>query len=795
MREGAEGMQTYTTERTGEKTVHCILRFSPGTDIPFAEGVQFKPKDMYMAQARCGIACNKLRQIFQREDFVIQEYMQKSRLLTEEINKIKNEYAALQIQSRKMEKYDQNKTDNTVKVQKVRSMWTLIMEMLTSVKNEKEIVDSVLKDFTSPDILDGNNAVFSVPGLLVSRLTGDTDECFSGKTYEAEKGNYLLVIKLLNESLRALRDEHFQSELKQQLQVIENSVLFHDTSVNAGEAKSYICYRLEEYSESVNASISRKQEDWEAKWKSFLGQCPFNVIWNNNPVSSYIETDFHAKVHSWLLEKTFVLTVKIASDISGADEVFNEEDDKPLETVVDKSRTSPGRVSSVPLELSEAFENRDVLTEKILKKEKDELNMPVVLEDESPPVIQRESPVKKDDRLQYAREQLAEEVAKAVMSDLPQTGEEKGMALEDLINILAFDPFITRKEIPRTPENLLTGIRSSWRKSIQTDGLSDTEQAPAEVVIEEAPVDATSTMQKAADPTFVSPAPDFDRSLSERKSQLSSTEFRLQEEMTTGHTSESPVSKSSGVRESEQTEEQETKWSVSNKSLVEEPEEMSLQCVKKSMTTSDSCSENRSRACSLPSSDACDSVMDGVLDQKIHLLPSLKCETSIQGKSFPEELDSINLKKSAEFDHNLTGSADGLKKENIQKLEQDLESLSKTHEMLKKTASTNEEVLYQKDSGGESVSCISKTSLAPEERCDSFRPTEFFRDDEEESAETPLPVPCSERRESLSHILLSCKHLEEMASMIHEIPLEIMQKIKEIEQLQEELGEKKPSSG
>ena len=46
------------------------------------------------------------------------------------------------------------------------------------------------------------------------------------------------------------------------------------------------------------------------------------------------------------------------------------------------------------------------------------------------------------------------QVAKAVVSESPQSGEEKGMAMEDLDSLLAQNPFLTRKEIPRTPENL-----------------------------------------------------------------------------------------------------------------------------------------------------------------------------------------------------------------------------------------------------------------------------------------------------------------------------------------------------
>lgn len=46
------------------------------------------------------------------------------------------------------------------------------------------------------------------------------------------------------------------------------------------------------------------------------------------------------------------------------------------------------------------------------------------------------------------------QVAKSVMSESPDSGEKKGMSFEDLISSLSFNPFLTRKQIPRTPENL-----------------------------------------------------------------------------------------------------------------------------------------------------------------------------------------------------------------------------------------------------------------------------------------------------------------------------------------------------
>ncbi|NXW19138.1 HAUS6 protein, partial [Circaetus pectoralis] len=74
----------------GPKFIHLVYRFarhvliedlkrnSVGTGIPFAEAVKLRPKDVYLADARCRVACNKLLQIFQKEAFVFQEYEKKA---------------------------------------------------------------------------------------------------------------------------------------------------------------------------------------------------------------------------------------------------------------------------------------------------------------------------------------------------------------------------------------------------------------------------------------------------------------------------------------------------------------------------------------------------------------------------------------------------------------------------------------------------------------------------------------------------------------------------------------------
>uniref|UniRef100_A0A8C0FIT6 HAUS augmin like complex subunit 6 n=1 Tax=Bubo bubo TaxID=30461 RepID=A0A8C0FIT6_BUBBB len=661
----------------GPKFIHTLYSFARHIMVEDMKlnsvAVELIPEDVYMANARCRVAYNKLLQIFQKEDFIIQEYERKSFHKT---------FLSLSI--------------------KVRSMWTLTMEMLTSLKKEKEVVDSVLdvlEGSVGQCILDGTNVVFSVPQLLARRLESDMLQPCTGNVYEAEKLNFLTVIQLLNEALRTLRDEHCQFELNLH-EVVENSIK------------------------------------------------PFNEL---------------------------------------------------------LQRLEAKRISLQPLELSEASENRDVLIEKnlhietcegeekpvrpkILKNGENESAISEMWENAGDHVIQTESPVKKEDPFKKAEDELAEEVAKTVISGSPQSGEGKGMALDDLISSMAFNPFLTRHQIPRTPENLLTEIRSSWRKAIQTEGSSDIELAPTEVMIE-APMDARPIMQKVADSRFVCTTPNFDPPLSEGESQLSSVEFGPQEQMGISHVFESPASETSGMQESARTKEQELKYIILNRSSVDDPEEQTLQYVEKSMNTPDICSENNSRTNVLPSDHFQGSIMNSM--QYWNLSPLLSStspeagQLGILDETLPEELGNFDSNKSAnsELDSDVIDStylAGGSEnKGDIQKSKLDLQSPFNTYEVTKKSASRSEEELHQTGNGGESVSCRSDLSLAPEkrEKGELCSPSELFSLDEE-FTKTPSPQSHNERKYSLSSLLVSCQHLEEMASMVNEIPPDLIHKLK-----------------
>ncbi|KAM9507935.1 HAUS augmin-like complex subunit 6 isoform 2-T2 [Guaruba guarouba] len=796
-------------------TKHVLIedmkKNSVGTGKLIAKGVKLRCRNIYMAKARCRVAYNKLLQIFLKEHFIIQEYQKKAWLLINDKNRINSEYAVLQMQSWKMKQNAENKNDKTERIQKVRSMWMLIMGMLTSLKKEKEIVDSVLDVLQSGVILDGAKVVVSVPQFLSYRVENDVYQRFMGNAYEAKSLNFLAVIQLLNEALRTLRDEHFQSELEKYLSVFEYRCMCQKKSL---QGLKVMRLEIEQQHHVSSESISREQEDWKVKWKSFLGLCPFYFSLHQDQLTAFQHHSSRVAEE----DKGFCQHLLSVSDV--LDSIAEEsckKDDGALETMMDKS--TPPRTSSVALEMPKASEYGDLLTEPDLHIETCEVEKKPLYQDilngkdESTISESGENsgyPVK--NLLEKARDELAEEVAEAVVSKSTPTGEREGMALENLTSSLCFDPFITRKQIPRTPENLFTEVRRSGRKAIQTEDSSDIKLNVPEVTIEEAPVDAY-TCKKMTDSRFegfdpASSVPDFDPALSESKSRLSSTEFRPQKQMRISHI-ESPVSEASAIQESERTEAQELKYIVLNNSSVDDLEEHTSQYVKNIMNTTDVCSENTCGMNVLPS----DRFQGSLMGRKLHwnlssLLNSGSDETAclgiwgetLEGCLEGEELSSTVANQSTSFESDfvvmdspcLTGGSKN--EEGIERSKLDVQSLFNLHKALEKTPSTSEKELHQILKGGESVSSVSSPSLAPEkrERDEFSSPQELFFLDEE-FTKTPSPESLNEVKYSLSSLLVSFQHLEKMASVVDEIPLDLKQKLKDEEHLDEKPAMKEPS--
>ncbi|XP_014107806.1 PREDICTED: HAUS augmin-like complex subunit 6 isoform X1 [Pseudopodoces humilis] len=784
----------------GAKFVHVIYLFaryimienmkklSVGTGIPFAEAIRWRPDDMYIAEARHRVAYNKLLQNLRREDFVIKEYREKAQVLIREIKRTVSEYEVVQKQCFRMKQNNQNKNDTTDKIQKVRSMWTLIVEILTSLKKEKEVVDSVLQDCANPCVLDGTDVAVRVPGLLTYRVESNIHGFCTGNLYEDGKLNFLTVIQLLNEALMTLRDEPCPCELKE-FHRIEDMVTSYKNALQ--ELKTQSQRRRQQHCEPKQGSISRKQEIWESKWKTILGQCPFNLIFKDDHQLASLQS-----LSSSDEDEDSVLCQSFSDNNDSHHEECHGKNDGALETMTDTALV-PSRCDfmqhegfsaseatdshflspsltrlSVPL-LSEASNNGDLSIEKnlhtcvgdkklvppkIFRNGQKEFPTSAMEENADENTTQPKSPVKKDS-LEKARDELAEQIVKAVMSESTDNAEEEGMALDDVFSSLSFNTFLMRKQITQTPENLLTEIRSSWRRAIQTEGSLDLELSSAEVVTEESSMNATPSMQEEVDSSFVcsepaSPVSDLGPSVSEKKSQLSSTESSFQEQVS--HIFESSDSKTSGIQESERTESEELDCSALSGSSVEDLSQTS-QNAEKSMNIPGTCLKSDSRTNTGPSDHCSSFLMGGTLRWNISALNTVGDETTDMGildETLPE-IDSIDLSMSpsSESVFNTMDSEnlmdDSKNKEDIKILDLDIQSPPNSREVLKKTASKSEEELHQKHNGDKSRSNRARLSTI----------SEGGEDDDPSMDEgfTTMPLPNSpnESKYSLSSLLVS----------------------------------------
>ncbi|NXG14837.1 HAUS6 protein, partial [Grallaria varia] len=792
----------------GAKFVHLVYRFarhvmaeeikklSVGAGIPFAEAVRLWPEDKYIAEARHRVAYNKLLQVLQKEDFVIQEYGKKSEVLIKEIEEIKSEYALMEIESLRMKQNDQKNSDTAESIQKVRGMWAHIMEMLASLKQEREIVDSVLEDCVNQCILDGSDVVLRVPRLLAHRIESGKNQVFTANVYEDGKLNVLSVIQLLNEALRMLRDEHSQPELKD-LHGIENMVASCRKALQNLDRQRL--EREQRHCLSVRESISRKEEDWEMKWKTFLGQHPFKLILKEDLVTlpvqspSLPEEDENSDLHQYV--------ASISDVCDSLHKECYEQDEGALKTLMDKSSPPPKWISSMSLGLTEISEDRDLLIEnnlhtetcegnkkhvppKISTNRKEEFPILEMQERADEDVTLTGSPVE-EELLEKARDELAEEVAKAVISESLDSGEEKGITFDDLIRSLCFNPFTTRNQIPRTPENLLAEIRSSWRKTIQTEDSSNIELSSGGLTTPEAPVDAT-LMQEAIDSSFVCFVPatsvsDSESPLSAKNSQLSSTDSSPQEQGRV-NVFESSDSKTSEILETERTEAQELDCTALSGSSVEDLKQ-ALQNVEKSMHIPDTCLEDSCGTNVLPTDHCRHSSTDSMLCWNVSpLLSPFSSETAymeIWNETLPE-YDSLELDISAGFEFfdlmdcvNVKGDLENPR--GIEESDLDTQFLSSSCEALNRTASEIEEELCKTHNRGESESCRLDLSPAPEgrQRNKFCHPAVFL---DEEFTKTPLSK-LNERQYSLSSLLTPSEELQEMASMAHEIPLDSLRKL------------------
>ncbi|XP_062985296.1 HAUS augmin-like complex subunit 6 [Elgaria multicarinata webbii] len=481
--------------------MHQIKADSSGADIPSPKAMNSRSPDLNMVAAKYRVAQNRFLQNLQKEDLLIQELQKKAQFFSKRIRDLTFENANLDKQLQnlgRMGKNVNNSQSNTIeKIEKVRCLWALVMETLKLLQKEREVVDSVVKGHVDQYVLDGTSVAVSVPRPLLEKVEKEIHKLHVGNVYEAGKLNILTIIHLLNNALEMLMHERRHIDrnvLKLDLQYLEEKTKFQKETLLG--LKSVRQKLKSEDHVSISQSIAEKQQEWDLKWENYLGQSPFHLIKDPNPALDLLpamspisftpateetyKNSVFCQYPASILDFTkknlktnkFERTGKVSgsqnsSTVVVAERIVMSSSDLATESVNRIISEQRSKAETPKRTIEQSFPNlkykgrnsRLVETEK--KRQADTLRTP--------------SSVKREDPLKKAQEQLAEEVADVVVSNSPQNTGGKGNHLDDLIGTLISDPFLARKQIPRTPENLITEIRSSWKNAIQVEESSSAE--------------------------------------------------------------------------------------------------------------------------------------------------------------------------------------------------------------------------------------------------------------------------------------------------------------------------------
>ncbi|EHB03513.1 HAUS augmin-like complex subunit 6 [Heterocephalus glaber] len=331
--------------------------------------------------------------------------------------------------------------------------------------------------------LDGTKVVINIPSLLLDNIKKQMCQLHIGNVYEAGKLNLLTVIQLLNEVLKVMKYERCQAD--QARFTIDRHYLEKETKFQRERLSDLKRMRckIKEDLTTIQHSVVEKQREWHKKWKEFLGVSPFSLF------------------KGWTPDTVMMRAPKEKDEVISKEVPEFEGEDSPLLDIANTDNSVSGGYL----------------------------------------------PAQKSDPFQKEQDHLVEEVTRAVLSDSPQVSEGKGVKLVELIDSVISNPFLSRKQIPRTPESLITEIRSSWRKAIEMEDVRSTEPVHmdtdhGEILPESLPVLHNREFSMAS---FFS---DFDQSyLPEEKIVLDCLEDVPQKHVVTSHTGKPPTEDKSNL--------------------------------------------------------------------------------------------------------------------------------------------------------------------------------------------------------------------------------------------------------
>ncbi|XP_041078182.1 HAUS augmin-like complex subunit 6 [Polyodon spathula] len=461
--------------------MQAIKKHVRADDTWEAEVAGSKAQYLETKTMRCKLVKNRFQQAALRQHNLIQEYQKKAQSLVKSMRDLRAESVEYDnLRKLKNDHDDQERGVCAGKIKKVQSLWACLKEVISHLEHEKEVVDSVVKGSVDQYTLDGTDVSVKVPRLLLEKIEKSVHTLHTGNLYEAGNINFIRIIELLNDALKLLCEEQLRTgpcKVELDVQLIEGQMKLQTKTLQG--LKRLREKITKEALPDVKESILEKEKAWDKKWEGLLKQNPLSLLNNENPALDLLPAmsalSFEPATEAGYKMSVFSQYPAAFPDSPKEGTSSNSflcDLGKNMEKELDHRRSSLAEIINTTgrakcTSLSEPCTESDVSGAR--PNEWNEVQVYKSLTSVNDFSCKRKRTQSlgriQANALYKEYDNLADKFAEAVATS-PAGFGRKAFELEDILSTLTSDPFMTRKELPRTPESLLSDIRISWRKAV-----------------------------------------------------------------------------------------------------------------------------------------------------------------------------------------------------------------------------------------------------------------------------------------------------------------------------------------
>ncbi|CAB1351742.1 unnamed protein product [Coregonus sp. 'balchen'] len=403
------------------------------------------------------------------QDRMLQEYQRQAQSRVKSLRDWRAEDAKYDDLHKRHKKVDQEGTPQAEKIQKVRSLWSSMDGVLSTLEEERRVVECVIRGDVDQYTLDGTDLSLKIPRVLLERLEQLSHLSSVGSVYEAGQLNILRMLELLRQALGLLGEERCRVAGDTPIAQLHP---LHLQERNLQMARALEDLRLmrkrisKEEIPEVKTVIRKLEAEWDRKWADCLKRMPLTAFLNEDPALDFLfpmaPLSFEPATEASFKSSIFSQYPAKLPEFPEEKPVATDSVPKETVTIMDyalKSLCPPAveRVACLPGVDFSPLTPLHALCETPMA-------LPAMAPSPSPLPVS--SVKKKAQILDSEFDNLANQFAEAVTTS-PGNRSLRGLELGDLLDTLGTDPFSTRKQIPRTPESLILDVKSSWRSAVE----------------------------------------------------------------------------------------------------------------------------------------------------------------------------------------------------------------------------------------------------------------------------------------------------------------------------------------